>query len=154
MEKDLCMKSLGIRSFSSPYLPVFSPNEGKYGPEKLLIRILFTQWISSQISFQANVFYTIRDFQGVQQGKLACKCVKKCQKGYTKYPKVLVSGNYRLRRNQRFSSSKVVTFNLCKSEGYLEPNRTSMMKFFCKNQERLKVVIFAKRVHRRCSTEL
>ena len=26
------------------YLPVFSPNAGKYGPEELQIRILFTQW--------------------------------------------------------------------------------------------------------------
>ena len=26
------------------YLPVFSPNAGKYGPEKLRIRTLFTQW--------------------------------------------------------------------------------------------------------------
>ena len=28
------------------YLPVFSPNAGKYGPEKLQIRTLFTQWSS------------------------------------------------------------------------------------------------------------
>ena len=30
--------------FSSPYFPVFSPNAGKYGPEKLRIWTLFTQW--------------------------------------------------------------------------------------------------------------
>ena len=29
----------------TPYLSVFSPNEGKYGPEKLQIRTLFTQWL-------------------------------------------------------------------------------------------------------------
>ena len=28
------MKSVRIRSFSGPYFPVFSPNAGKYGPEK------------------------------------------------------------------------------------------------------------------------
>ena len=27
----------------TPYLPVFSPNAGKYGPEKLRIRTLYTQ---------------------------------------------------------------------------------------------------------------
>ena len=49
-----CVKSVHIRSFSgpyfsafrySPYLSVFSPNAGKYGQEKLRIRILFTQWL-------------------------------------------------------------------------------------------------------------
>ena len=29
-----------------PYLSVFSPNAGKYGPEKLRIRTLFSQWFS------------------------------------------------------------------------------------------------------------
>ena len=48
-----CVKSLHIPSFSGPYFPAFglnteylsafSPNAGKYGPEKLRIRILFTQ---------------------------------------------------------------------------------------------------------------
>ena len=28
----------------SPYLSVFSPNAGKYGPKKLAIQTLFTQW--------------------------------------------------------------------------------------------------------------
>ena len=28
------VKSVQIRSFSGPYFPVFSPNTGKYGPEK------------------------------------------------------------------------------------------------------------------------
>ena len=27
------MKSVQVRSYSSPYFPVFSPNTGKYGPE-------------------------------------------------------------------------------------------------------------------------
>ena len=46
-----CVKSVRIRSFSGlyflglktedrKYLPVFSPNAGKYGPEKLRIRTL------------------------------------------------------------------------------------------------------------------
>ena len=35
-----CLKSVRICSFSGPYFPVFSPNAGKYGPEKLRIRIL------------------------------------------------------------------------------------------------------------------
>ena len=30
------MKSVQIRSFSGHYFPVFSPNTGKYGPEKAL----------------------------------------------------------------------------------------------------------------------
>ena len=48
-----CMKSVRILSFSSACFPafglnteryrVFSPNSGKYGPEKLQIRTLFTQ---------------------------------------------------------------------------------------------------------------
>ena len=29
-----CVKSVRIRSFSGPYFPVFTPNAGKYGPEK------------------------------------------------------------------------------------------------------------------------
>ena len=48
-----CIKSVRIRSFSSPHFPpfgldterysVFSPSAGKCGPEKLRIRTLFTQ---------------------------------------------------------------------------------------------------------------
>ena len=51
-----CLKSVRILSFSGPYFPtfglkterygvslLFSPNAGKYGPEKLRIRTLFTQ---------------------------------------------------------------------------------------------------------------
>ena len=45
-----CVKGVRIRSFSAPYVPafglylsVFSPNAGKYGPEKLRIRIFFMQ---------------------------------------------------------------------------------------------------------------
>ena len=48
-----CMKSVRILSFSGAYFPafglnteryrVFSPHSGKYGPEKLQIRTLFTQ---------------------------------------------------------------------------------------------------------------
>ena len=38
-----CVKAVRIRSF----LVIFSPNAGKYGPEKLRIRTLFTQrWVS------------------------------------------------------------------------------------------------------------
>ena len=52
-----CVKSVHFRNFSwfvfsrirteygkIEYLSVFSPNAGKYGPEKPLIRTLFTQW--------------------------------------------------------------------------------------------------------------
>ena len=38
-----CVKSVEIRSFSSSYFPVFSPNTGKYRREKLLIWTLFAQ---------------------------------------------------------------------------------------------------------------
>ena len=34
LELQHCVKGVQIRSFSSPYFPVFSPNTGKYGPEK------------------------------------------------------------------------------------------------------------------------
>ena len=56
--KNHCVKSVRIRRFSGPYFLafglntenyeasfVFSPNEGKYGPENLRIRTFFTQWI-------------------------------------------------------------------------------------------------------------
>ena len=39
-----CVKSEQIRSFSGQCFPVFIPNTGKYGPEKLRIWTLFTQW--------------------------------------------------------------------------------------------------------------
>ena len=38
-----CVKSVRIRSFSSLYFPTFGLNIGKYGPEKLRMRTLFTQ---------------------------------------------------------------------------------------------------------------
>ena len=38
-----CVKSVHIWSFSGPYLPTFELNMGKYEPEKLQIRTLFTQ---------------------------------------------------------------------------------------------------------------
>ena len=37
------------------YLSVFSPNSGKYGPEKLRMRTLFKQWTSPNI-FTLNTF--------------------------------------------------------------------------------------------------
>ena len=45
-----CVKSVRIRSFSGPCFPVFSPNTGKYGLEKLRIQTLFTQCEISGIS--------------------------------------------------------------------------------------------------------
>ena len=56
MQRPMCEKypkSVRIRSFSAPtqwplqYLSVFSPNAGKYWPEKLQIRTLSTQWIAT-----------------------------------------------------------------------------------------------------------
>ena len=46
-----CVKSIRISKLSGPYFPTFgmnteiyfSPNAGKYGPEKLRMRTLFTQ---------------------------------------------------------------------------------------------------------------
>ena len=39
-----CEKPRIVSSFNNtPYLSVFSPNAGKYKPEKLLVRTLFTQ---------------------------------------------------------------------------------------------------------------
>ena len=48
-----CVKSVHIQSFSSLYFPafrlfVFSPNVGKYEPEKLIIRTRFMQWLLSR----------------------------------------------------------------------------------------------------------
>ena len=40
-----CVKIARIWSFSGPYFPAFGPSEGKYGPEKIQIWILFMQWI-------------------------------------------------------------------------------------------------------------
>ena len=37
------MKSIRIWIFSGPYFPSFGPNAGKYRPEKLQIRAIFTQ---------------------------------------------------------------------------------------------------------------
>ena len=37
-------KSVQIRGFSGPYFPVFGLNMGKYGPEKLCIWAIFTQF--------------------------------------------------------------------------------------------------------------
>ena len=37
------VKSVHIQSFSGPYFPVFGLNTEGYGPEKLLIRKLFTR---------------------------------------------------------------------------------------------------------------
>ena len=42
-----CVKSVQIWSLSGPYFPVFSPNMGKYRPEKLCIWTLFAQCYSS-----------------------------------------------------------------------------------------------------------
>ena len=70
-----CMKSVFIRSFSGPYfsvfglnmerysyLSVFSPNTGKYGPEKLQIRTIFTLW-------QSHNIYSVRQYGIVCQFK-------------------------------------------------------------------------------------
>ena len=38
-----CFPAFGLNTEDTPYLSVFSPNAGKYGPEKLRIRKLFTQ---------------------------------------------------------------------------------------------------------------
>ena len=35
-----CVKGVRILSFSGPYFPIFSPNAGKYGPEKIRLRTL------------------------------------------------------------------------------------------------------------------
>ena len=45
-----------IRIFITQYLSVISPNAGKYGPEKLPIRTLFTQWkcLNSQFVIKKN----------------------------------------------------------------------------------------------------
>ena len=43
-----CVKIVRIRSFSGPHFPAFSPNAGKYGPEKLRIQTLFTQCFSCE----------------------------------------------------------------------------------------------------------
>ena len=64
--KDHCVKSAKYGVFSGPYFPafglnterygvspylsVFSPNAGKYGPEKIRIWTLFTQWMFAEES--------------------------------------------------------------------------------------------------------
>ena len=48
------MKSVRIRSYSGPHFPVFRPNAGKCGPEKLRIRTLFTQCKVNGLSRNKN----------------------------------------------------------------------------------------------------
>ena len=38
-----CVKNVRIRNFSGPHFPAVVVNTGKNGPEKVLIRTLFTQ---------------------------------------------------------------------------------------------------------------
>ena len=62
-----CLKSVRTRSFSgpyflafglnTPYLSVFSPNAGKYGPEKFQIRTLFTQCLRHFRVFVDNFIF-------------------------------------------------------------------------------------------------
>ena len=52
-----------IRSFSGPYLPAFRLNTGKYGPEKLRIRILFAKCSTCRIFFECqSISYNIKFF--------------------------------------------------------------------------------------------
>ena len=53
------MKSVHIRRFSGPYFPIFSPNTGKYGPEKLWTRTLFTkcEWVSRGLFLKDRLKY-------------------------------------------------------------------------------------------------
>ena len=44
-----CVKIAQIQSFSGPYFPIFSPNTGKYGPEKPRIWTLFAQCRSKKV---------------------------------------------------------------------------------------------------------
>ena len=41
-----CVKSVRIWSFSGLYFAAFGLNTERYGPEKLRIRTLFTQWVT------------------------------------------------------------------------------------------------------------
>ena len=53
----------------TPYLSVFSPNVGKYGPEKLQIRTLFTQYkypaffIEALIFIDGNIDWNFKNIQ-------------------------------------------------------------------------------------------
>ena len=51
-----CLKSVRIRSFYGLYFPAFGLNLGKYGPEKLRIRTLFTQCQAVNIYMAINYF--------------------------------------------------------------------------------------------------
>ena len=65
-----CVQSVHIPSYSAPYFPHsdwiqrdteylsgFSPNAGKYGPEKLRIRTLFTQWVKHILMIHCATVY-------------------------------------------------------------------------------------------------
>ena len=72
-----CVKSIAFEIFlvsifpyldwirrDTPDLSVYSPNVGKYGPEKLRLRTFFTQWVvwhlqNSLFTTRANVFKQI-----------------------------------------------------------------------------------------------
>ena len=51
-----CVKRVRIRFLSGPCFPVFSSNGGKYGPEKLGIRTLFT-FTEEIVNGKKNVFF-------------------------------------------------------------------------------------------------
>ena len=66
------MRNVFIRSFlvcifplpdwmpkDTPYLSVFSPNAGKYGPEKLRIRTLFTQCLSLTLNISLIEYWAV-----------------------------------------------------------------------------------------------
>ena len=52
-----CVKRVRIRILSVLYLSVFSPNAGKYGPEKIRIRVLFTQCVSLKNTWSLKLLF-------------------------------------------------------------------------------------------------
>ena len=69
--------------FSGPYFPVFSPNTGKYGPEKTLYSDTFTQWRYIEKAYNvANLPYPQYfwiQFRSVNVDDLNLSAIQSCQ---------------------------------------------------------------------------
>ena len=83
LNKNHCVKSARIRSFCGPYFPAFGRNTErcevslciiskceKYGPEKLWIRAIFTQWILNRI-VNSQYTYPNSPFPMITKGRRA-----------------------------------------------------------------------------------
>ena len=106
-----CVKNVRIRSFSGPYFPafvlntdrygVFTPNAGKYGPENVQIRALFTQchiqillsgkryWLSSKYKNSKLVLIMLKFPFFINRGKNLISSIKNLHTCASEAPKTV-----------------------------------------------------------------